>query len=63
MIAGPQRVFAEVGTSGEVLGGGRLDKDRHQQPEGIAVAPDLTLLISDEASKGAAVITAYAYRP
>ena len=63
LIAGPQRAFAELSMEGEVLGGGRLDKDRHSQPEGIAVAPDLTLLISDEASKGPAVITAYAYRP
>jgi hypothetical protein len=45
-----------------VLAGGRLHKDRHRQPEGIAVAPDLTLLISDEASGGKAGITAYAYR-
>jgi uncharacterized protein YjiK len=63
MIAGPQRVFAEISATGEVLGGGRLPKDRHRQPEGIAVAPDLTLLISDEASGGKAGITAYAYRP
>jgi hypothetical protein len=63
MIAGPQRAFAEIGKRGQVLGGGRLDKDRHRQPEGIAVAPDLTLLISDEAAKGPAAITAYAYRP
>jgi hypothetical protein len=63
LIAGPQRAFAEVSAAGEVLGGGRLDKDRHQQPEGIAVAPDLTLLIGDEAARDAAAITAYAYRP
>jgi len=64
LIAGPQRAFAEVSPSGEVLGGGRLDQDRHAQPEGIAVASDLTLLISDEASgKAAAAITAYASRP
>ena len=62
MVAGPQRAFAEISGAGEVLAGGRLDKDRHRQPEGIAVAPDLTLLISDEASGGTAGITAYAYR-
>ncbi|MBA3258544.1 MAG: hypothetical protein H0T68_03635 [Gemmatimonadales bacterium] len=63
LIAGPQQAFAEVSLAGEVLGGGRLDKDRHPQPEGIAVAADLTLLISDEAAgKGAAAITAYASR-
>jgi uncharacterized protein YjiK len=63
MVAGPERTFAEISAAGEVLGGGRLHKDRHRQPEGIAVAPDLTLLISDEASGGTAGITAYAYRP
>jgi hypothetical protein len=63
LIAGPQQAFAEVSPAGEVLGGGRLDKDRHRQPEGIAVAPDLTLLISDEAAREGAAITAYAYRP
>lgn len=63
MVAGPQRAFAEVTASGQVVGGTRLDKDRHRQPEGIAIAPDLTLLISDEASGREATITAYAYRP
>ena len=63
MVAGPQRAFAEISAAGDVLAGGRLHKDRHRQPEGIAVAPDLTLLISDEASGGTAGITAYAYRP
>jgi uncharacterized protein YjiK len=63
VVAGPERTYVELGLSGAVLGGGRLDGDRHRQPEGIAVAPDLTLLISDEASGGKATITAYAYRP
>lgn len=63
LVAGPQRVFAEVSRTGEVLGGGRLNKGLHRQPEGIAVASDLTLLISDEAAGRTAAITAYAYRP
>jgi uncharacterized protein YjiK len=63
MVAAPQRVFAEVSPAGDVLGGGRLEKDRHRQPEGIAVAPDLTLLVSDEAGRHPPTITAYAYRP
>jgi hypothetical protein len=63
LVAGPQRAFAEISAAGDVLAGGRLQKDHHRQPEGIAVAPDLTLLISDEASGGTAAITAYAYRP
>jgi hypothetical protein len=64
LVAGRQRTFAEVNAAGEVLGGGRLRKDRHRQPEGVAVAPDLTLLISDEAAaRNQATLTAYAYRP
>jgi uncharacterized protein YjiK len=63
LLAGPQRLYAEVDSAGRVLGGGALSVDRHRQPEGIAIAPDLTLLISDEAAKQAATITGYAYRP
>ena len=62
LVAGPQRVFAEVDSSGRVLGGGKLDKS-HRQPEGIAVAPDLTLLITDEGAGRAGTITGYAWRP
>jgi hypothetical protein len=63
VVAGPERTYVELSPKGDVLGGGRLDRDRHRQPEGIAVAPDLTLLISDEAAGRTATITAYAYRP
>jgi hypothetical protein len=63
LVAGPQRTYAEVDARGRVLGGGKLDKRRHPQPEGIAVTPELTLLISDESVSGPATITAYAPRP
>jgi uncharacterized protein YjiK len=63
LLAGPERAYAEVDASGRVLGGGRLDPDRHRQPEGIAIAPDSTILISDEAAGKRATITGYAYRP
>jgi hypothetical protein len=63
MLAGPQRVYAEIDSTGKVLGGGKLPAERHRQPEGIAIAPDLTLLISDEAAGRTATITGYAYRP
>jgi uncharacterized protein YjiK len=62
LVAGPQRVFAEIDAKGNVLGGGRLGERRHRQPEGLAIAPDLTLLISDEAAGRAATITGYAAR-
>ncbi len=45
-----------------VLGGARLAADRHRQPEGIAIAPDGTPLISDEAAGKTATITGYACR-
>jgi hypothetical protein len=63
LLAGPQRAYAEVSVSGEVLGGGVLDRSRHAQPEGLAIAPDLSLLVSDEGAGGPASITGYAYRP
>ncbi len=62
MLAGPQRSFAEIDSTGKVLAGGKLVAARHRQPEGIAIAPDLTLLISDEAAGATATITGYAYR-
>jgi hypothetical protein len=63
LVAGPQRTYAEVDARGRVLGGGKLDKRRHPQPEGLAVTAELTLLISDESVSGPATITAYAPRP
>jgi hypothetical protein len=62
MLAAGQRVYAEIDSTGKVLGGGKLSAQRHRQPEGIAIAPDLTLLISDEAAGRTATITGYAYR-
>jgi uncharacterized protein YjiK len=62
MLAGAQRLYAEIDSTGKVLGGGKLSARRHRQPEGIAIAPDLTLLISDEAAGRTATITGYAYR-
>jgi hypothetical protein len=63
LLAGPERAYAEVDASGKVLGGGRLESHLHRQPEGIAIAPDLTLLISDEGAGKKATITGYAYHP
>jgi hypothetical protein len=62
MLAGTQRVYAEIDSTGKVLGGGKLSAQRHRQPEGITIAPDLRLLISDEAAGRTATITGYAYR-
>lgn len=62
MLAGPQRLYAEIDSTGKVLGGGKLSVERHRQPEGLAIAPDLTLVIADEAAGETAAITGYAYR-
>ena len=63
LLAGPEQAFAEVDSTGRVLGGGKLDGKHHRQPEGIAVGPDLTLYISDEGAGKDATLTAYAWRP
>jgi hypothetical protein len=60
MVASSERAYAEVSAAGEVLAGGLLDRRRHRQPEGLAIADDLTLFISDEAAGHQAAITAYA---
>jgi hypothetical protein len=62
LLAGPQRAFAELDSTGKVLGGGVLSDRRHRQPEGLAIARDLTLFISDEAAGARATITGYASR-
>jgi hypothetical protein len=62
LVSGPEHAYAEIDTSGKVLAGGRLHPKRHRQPEGLAIAPDLTLLISDEAAGAKATITGYASR-
>lgn len=62
LVSGPAHAYAEIDTAGKVLGGGQLPSKRHRQPEGLAIAPDHTLLISDEAAGGKATITGYASR-
>ena len=49
--------------TGELVAGHALKSRLHRQPEGLAFAPDRTMLISDEAAGGRATLTAYAYRP
>jgi len=63
LLAGPEQAYAEVDAAGRVLGGGKLDPKHHRQPEGIAIAPDLSLLISDEGAGKDATLATYAWRP
>ena len=62
LVAGPQKSFVELGLDGAVLSSGGLEEKAHRQPEGIAFAPDGTLLISDEGAGKRATISAYAPR-
>lgn len=59
MVAGPQRLFAEVGADGEPLRGGTMDKEIHPQPEALAFLPDGTLLVASEGGKGEAILARY----
>jgi uncharacterized protein YjiK len=60
LVAGPQRLFAEIGPDGAPIRGGALDRDTHPQPEGLAFLPDGALLVATEGGKGAAGLARYA---
>ena len=59
MVAGPQQLFAEVGSDGAPLRGGAMDKATLTQPEGLAFLADGTLLVASEGGKGQAVLARY----
>ena len=59
LVAGPQKAFAEISLSGDVLSSGGLDGKAHRQPEGLAFAPDGTLLVSDEGAGKRATLSGY----
>lgn len=61
LVAGPERWIVEVTPTGELIGGRRLDADRHPQPEGLAIGADGALLIGDEGNRHGRV-SAYAER-
>ena len=63
LIAGPQKTFAELALDGTIRSAGALDAASHRQPEGIAFAPDGTLLMSDEGAGKRATLTGYARKP
>ncbi len=62
LVAGPQEAFAELSMTGEVLSSGGLDRGAHRQPEGLAFAPDGTLLVSDEGAGKRATLSGYSPR-
>ncbi len=59
LVAGPQRLLAEVTPAGVVVATRRLDHALHPQPEGIAFLGDSALLIADEGGSGRATLTRY----
>ena len=59
MVAGPQRLFAEIASDGTPVAGGALNRAALPQPEGMAFMPDGTLLISSEGGKGEAMVGGY----
>jgi uncharacterized protein YjiK len=59
LVAGPQRLFAEVAPDGRVVTGGRLDRTALPQPEGVVFLKDSTLVIGSEGGRGAATLNGY----
>jgi uncharacterized protein YjiK len=58
-IAGLTRAVVELSSEGAVIGTGSLGA-HHRQAEGVAIAKDGTVLISDEGGKGAGRLAVYA---
>lgn len=62
LVAGPQRLLLEVSSAGVVLGGRKMDRQLHRQPEGITLVGDSVLVIADEGGGGRGSITCYRRR-
>lgn len=62
LLAARERVMAEITRTGQILAARRLSAE-HIQPEGAAILPDGSLVISDEGGSGQALITRYPRRP
>jgi hypothetical protein len=60
LVSGPQKTFAEVRSDGEVEATWSLDQAVHPQPEGLAFAPDGTLLIASEGAGVQPTLSGYA---
>jgi uncharacterized protein YjiK len=59
LVAGPQRLLAELTPAGVVVATRALDRRLHTQPEGIAFLGDTLLLIADEGGSRRGTLTAY----
>lgn len=61
ILGGKGFIIIEVSADGKVIGEMELSEKYHQQPEGIIILDDLTMVISDEADKEKATLTFYPY--
>jgi uncharacterized protein YjiK len=63
ILSSKKRRIVELTRAGTVVASHKLDKNRHQQPEGLALADDGTLFVADEGGKGKAHLAIYRPRP
>jgi uncharacterized protein YjiK len=59
VVAGRQRQLAEVTAQGVIVAVRALERERHQQPEGLALLGDTLLVVADEGGAGRARMTCY----
>jgi hypothetical protein len=59
LVAGPQRAFMEIDLNGKALNGGVFPAAVQRQPEGVAFAPDGSVLVSSEAAGRRATLAGY----
>jgi uncharacterized protein YjiK len=59
VLSGREHAIAEITQSGEVVAVAHLRRRDHRQAEGLALAPDGTLLVSDEGAGQRGTVTAY----
>ena len=59
LIAARQEAIGEITTSGRFVGATQLPSKLHRQVEGIAIAPDGSLILADEGGKKRARLTVY----
>jgi len=59
LLAARERAVVEITPEGSIVGGVRLPRRDHQQPEGITIASDRSLLIADEGGGRAGTLSVY----